>query len=84
MHIGKYRDGWWKGQELLGKLPQHTANSAGILEKVTKSILDKVSLHFDMTDAKQQGATQVANFYFISFLKKILRSIILYLIKTIK
>lgn len=53
---------------------QHMANGAGSLEKVTKSILDKVSLHFDMADAKQQGTRLAANFYFISFLEKFLEA----------
>ena len=60
---------WQKGQQFPSKLPQRTANGAGVLEKVTKSVEDKVSLHFDMADTKQHRATLAANFYFISFLK---------------
>lgn len=74
MCIGKYRNGRWEGQQFPGKLTECTANGVGILEKVIKSILDKVSLRFDMADAKQQGATLAANFYFISFLKKFLET----------
>lgn len=48
----------------------HNTNGASVLEKVTKPVLEKVSLHFDKADANQQGATLAANFYFISFIKK--------------